>query len=174
MTRQTLLDHQKRLKITETMIHALDFVQGENGDLAYPNVHILSFSPCSPILFRPKRQHYVNNIANTVRKNHNSFSIASSYIYSKTQQNHCIDLYRLTYTYYRPNCSHDDFWFEDGDFDFFVRKNLGTVDVQLVADVDILAQHTHVLHADPGADGGMPPVNTCPPPRQKARCRLWW
>ena len=59
-------------------------------------------------------------------------------------------------------CSHDDFWFEDGDFDFFVGKNLGAVDVQLVADVDILAKHTHVLHADPGANGGMPPVNTCP------------
>ena len=60
-------------------------------------------------------------------------------------------------------CSHDDFWFEDGDFDFFVGENLGAVDVQLVADVDILAEHAHVLHADPGADGGMPPVNARPP-----------
>ena len=50
---------------------------------------------------------------------------------------------------HRPNRSHDDFWFEDGGFDLLVRENFGTIDVQLIANEDVLAKHAHVLHTGP-------------------------
>ncbi len=46
--------------------------------------------------------------------------------------------------------SHDDLRLRHRGPDGLVREDLAPVDVQLVLDRDVLAQHGHVLHADLG------------------------
>jgi hypothetical protein len=52
--------------------------------------------------------------------------------------------------------SHDDLGLEDAGFDLLVREHDAAVAVDLVADVDVLAEDGHVLDARPLADGGVP------------------
>ncbi len=53
-------------------------------------------------------------------------------------------------------CSHDYGRFGHGRGDRLVREDVAAVDVDLVADYDVLAEHGHVLHAHPLADAALP------------------
>jgi hypothetical protein len=56
--------------------------------------------------------------------------------------------------------SHDNLWLQDIGLDFFVGQNHTTVAVNLITNMDIFSEDSHILYSSPLADGGMPPDNT--------------
>ena len=75
-----------------------------------------------------------------------------------------------TKTLRNPNVhSHDDLRFRDGRGDGLVRQHLSPVDVDLVLDDDVLAEHADVLHAPPLAHVAVPADDAGLEPRVRLR-----
>lgn len=55
---------------------------------------------------------------------------------------------------------HDNRRHVDVDFDALVRQNASSIDIDLVADGDIVSQYTDVLQSCPFANGGVPADNS--------------